>query len=49
MLLCFTYIKDDLIATASKDSTIKIWDGQQNIATLKGHKGGVCTLATIKY
>lgn len=53
LTLCFTHIRENVIATGSKDAVIKIWDtGAANssmslLATLKGHKGGICTLATI--
>ncbi|CAD8134720.1 unnamed protein product [Paramecium pentaurelia] len=48
MILCFTNIKDNLIATGSKDTIINIWDNSSLISQLKGHTDGVCTLTIIK-
>ncbi|CAD8054098.1 unnamed protein product [Paramecium primaurelia] len=48
MILCFTNIKDNLIATGSKDTIINIWDNSSLISQLKGHTDGVCTLTVIK-
>ncbi|CAD8050117.1 unnamed protein product [Paramecium sonneborni] len=48
MILCFTNIKDNLIATGSKDTFINIWDGSSLLSKLEGHTDGVCTLTVIK-
>ncbi|CAD8134493.1 unnamed protein product [Paramecium octaurelia] len=48
MILCFINIKDNLIATGSKDTFINIWDNSSLVSQLKGHTDGVCTLTTIK-
>ncbi|CAD8051290.1 unnamed protein product [Paramecium sonneborni] len=48
MILCFTNIKDNLIATGSKDTFINIWEGQSLLSKLDGHTDGVCTLTVIK-
>ncbi|CAK72380.1 unnamed protein product (macronuclear) [Paramecium tetraurelia] len=48
MILCFTNIKENLIATGSKDTCINIWDNYSLISQLKGHTDGVCTLTVIK-
>jgi WD40 repeat protein len=36
-----------LIASGSKDKSIKLWDGEtgQNMATFQGHTGHICSLA----
>ena len=48
MPLCFISIRDDLVATGSRDGKIKIWDGSREIKQFEGHIGGVCCLAVIK-
>ena len=50
ILLCLIAVTDDLLAVGSKDNTISLWKVSNNskIGVLEGHKGSICSLASMK-
>jgi WD40 repeat protein len=48
MPLCLIHIKENLIATGSKDGMVKIWDNNREICEFKEHIGGVCCMTVIR-
>jgi len=41
-------VKDNLIATGSKDGSVKIWENGLELIELKGSKGGICTMTVMR-